>query len=223
VLVTSRSFEEYQAFFALTPDDLTGRVLDCSAGASGFAAVANARGGQVTAVDPAYGRPAELLSTVEASAAGGAAILADHEERFVWTWYGTPERRAALRADASAAFLADLRARPGTYVPGALPRLPFADDAFDLALCSHLLFTWSDVLDEEWHDQALLELLRVAPHTRVFPLVVQGSGEPGPFLPGLLERLRGRGHRVEVVGVPYEFQRGADQMLILTRLGAALG
>jgi SAM-dependent methyltransferase len=217
VLVTSRSFEEYQAFFALTPDDLAGRVLDCSAGASGFAAVANARGGQVTAVDPAYGRPAELLGTVEASVAGGAAILADHEERFVWTWYGTPERRAALRADASAAFVADLRDHPETYVPGALPALPFADDAFALALCSHLLFTWSDVLDEEWHEQALLELLRVARDVRVFPLVVQGTGEPVPFLPTLLDRLRDQGLRVDVVDVPYEFQRGADRMLSVTR------
>ena len=217
MLVTSRSFEEYQAFFALAPDDLAGRVLDCSAGASGFAAVANARGGRVTAVDPAYGRPAELLDTVEASVAGGAAILADHEERFVWTWYGTPERRAALRAEASAAFVADLRDHPDTYVPGALPGLPFADEAFDLALCSHLLFTWSDVLGEEWHEQALLDLLRVAREVRVFPLVVQGTGESVPFLPGLVDRLREHGHRADVVDVPYEFQRGAHEMLRVSR------
>ena len=218
MLVTSRSFDEYAAFFALTPDDLAGRILDCSAGASGFAAVANARGGAVTAVDPAYQRGVDaLVAEIEASAVEGGAILADHEGRFVWDWYGSPERRDELRRRACTAFLADLRAHPATYVPGELPALPFADGAFDLALCSHLLFTWSDVLGEEWHEQALLDLLRVAPEVRVFPLVEQGTGEPVPFLPGLLDRFRGEGHRVDVVDVPYEFQRGAHRMLVLRR------
>jgi len=39
-------------------------------------------------------------------------------------------------------FLADYRAggREGRYMAATLPHLPFADGAFDLALCSHLLF-----------------------------------------------------------------------------------
>ena len=80
---------------------------------------------------------------------------------------------------------------------------------------SHLLLTWADVLDEEWHLQALLELSRVARQVCVFPLVVQGTGAPVPFLPRILDRLCGDGHRVEVTQVRYEFQRGANQMLTL--------
>jgi len=218
VLVTSRSYAEYEAFFALTPADLAGTVLDCSAGASGFAAVANSRGGRVTAVDPAYA--AGVAGVLAESASGtsrGAAIIGDHEDRFVWSWYGSPEARDELRTGARAAFEHDLRARPGSYVAGALPGLPFADGAVDLALCSHLLFTWSDVLGEQWHDAALTELLRVARQVRVFPLVVQGTGDAVPFLPRLLDRLRDRGHRVDVVRVGYEFQRGADRLLVVTR------
>ena len=218
MLVTSRSFEEYEAFFGLTADDLAGAVLDCSAGASGFAAVANARGGRVTAVDPAYGQPAEqLLAEVAASLARGAAMVTGNDDRFTWSWYGSRARREVLRRDALAAFTTDLRERPRTYVAAALPDLPFADEAFDLALCSHLLFTWSDVFDEEWHERALIELLRVAREVRVFPMVLQATGEPVYFLPRLLDRLRDRGHRVDVAPVAYEFQRGADQMLVLQR------
>jgi hypothetical protein len=218
MLVTSRSFEEYEAFFALTAGDLAGSVLDCSAGASGFAAVANARGGRVIAVDPAYALGVDRLAAeIDASTATGGAIIAGNADHFVWTWYGSRERRDELRRDAGAAFLADLRAHPATYVPGALPGLPFADDAFDLALCSHLLFTWSDVLDEPWHEDALTELLRVAREVRVFPMVVQGTGDPVPFLPRLVDRFRGRGHQVDAVAVPYEFQRGADRMLTVRR------
>ncbi len=218
MLVTSRSSTEYEAFFALTPADLAGTVLDCSAGASGFAAVVNSRGGRVIAVDPAYA--AGVAGVLAESASGtsrGAAIVDDHEDRFVWSWYGSREARDELRAGARAAFEQDLRARTGGYVAGALPGLPLADDAVDLALCSHLLFTWSDVLDEHWHDAALTELLRVARQVRVFPLVVQGTGDAVPFLPRLLDRLRERGHRAEVVPVGYEFQRGADRMLVVTR------
>jgi hypothetical protein len=220
VLITSRSFAEYEAFFALSPADLTRGVLDCSAGASGFAAVANARGGRVIATDPAYrGGTEPLAAEAAASLATAGAIVDHHEDRFTWRWYGSRERRDELRRHALAGFLADLRAHPAGYVAGSLPHLPFADGAFGLALCSHLLFTWSDVLDEAWHERALLELLRVAGEIRVFPLVVQGTGAAVPFLPALLDRLGGLGHRAEVVDVPYEFQRGGHRMLTVTAAG----
>ncbi|WP_425956782.1 hypothetical protein [Xylanimonas sp. McL0601] len=217
ILVSSRNPEEYRAFFALTSADLACRVLDCSAGAAGFAAAVNAAGGDVTAVDPVYSDLDALRLEVERSAADGVAIIDAHDSRFTWGWYGSRERRQALRDDARSAFLADLAAHPETYVVGGLPALPFDDDAFDLALCSHLLFTWADVFDAEWHRAALRELLRVAPEVRVFPLVRQGAGEPVEFLPALLEELRTEGRTAEVRKVGYEFQIGADEMLVLRR------
>ncbi len=220
MLVTSRSFLEYQAFFAVTAADLAGRVLDCSAGASAFAATANSRGGRVTAVDPAYKEDVAVLAACAvASSARGAQIVADNDDHFVWTWYRSRERRDQLRRDALSAFTADRRAHPETYVAAALPDLPFGEDAFDLALCSHLLFTWADVFDEEWHLEAVRELLRVAAQVRVFPLVLQGTGDPVPFLPDVMKRLTEDGHHVDLVSVRYEFQRGATTMLILNRGG----
>lgn len=215
MLVTSRSFEEYAAFFDLDDRVLAGRVLDCCAGASGFAAVLAARGGAVTAVDPAYADRSTVLEQVAGSRAGADAMIDDHDDRFVWDWYGSRDCRRSLRATALDAFAADFERSPSRYLPGELPRLPFPDGAFDLALCSHLLFTWSDVLDEAWHEDALRELLRVAPEVRVFPLVVKGTGDPVAFLPALVDRLRDDGHTVDVVAVPYEFQVGAHHMLRL--------
>ena len=214
MLVTSRSFGEYEAFFGLSSADLAGTVLDCSAGASGFVAAVNGRGGRATAVDPVYEQPAEELgAAANAALVQGEAILARHADRYLWSWYGSLERHHEVRRTALAAFLADLHRHPGSYVPGSLPHLPFDDGAFDLAVCSHLLFTWSNVFDEAWHEAAVLELLRVASEVRLFPLVAQGAGEPVPFLPTLIDRLRSLGHRADVVDVPYEFQRGASQML----------
>jgi hypothetical protein len=244
MLVTSRHVAEYRAFLGLTdaelfgpgprgstPGDAARRILDCSAGASGFAAAVNAAGGSVTAVDPAYGDLAALRTDVEASFTGGNALIDAHSDAFTWDWYGSPAARQVLRDEARASFLADLTANSGTYVPGALPDLPLPDDAFDLAVTSHLLFTWADVavdtptgravFDEVWHHAALLELLRVAPEVRVFPLVRQGDGADVPFLPRLLETLQADGHTAEVRRVAYEFQRGADQMLVLRRCAPA--
>ncbi|MDH2445471.1 hypothetical protein QDR37_16105 [Amnibacterium sp. CER49] len=218
MLVTSRSFEEYAAFFALSEHDLRGRILDCSAGASGFTAAAADAGADVTAVDPVYAEPrGRLRAAAEAAQREGAAIVDAHDGRFTWRWYGTPERRSSLRTGALSAFADDLERHPERYVPGALPDLPFTVAAFDLALCSHLLFTWSDRFDEAWHEAALRELLRVAAEVRVFPLVTQGRGDPVPFLEPLLLRLRADGVDAAVERVPYEFQVGADRMLRLTR------
>lgn len=213
MLVTSRSYEEYVAFFGLDEQSLAGRVLDCCAGASGFAAELATRVGEVTAVDPAYADATVLLQQAARARRDGEAIIDCNDGRFVWGWYGSQERRRVLREAALDAFSADFHRSPQRYVAGALPHLPFATGAFDLALCSHLLFTWSDVLDERWHERALLELLRVATEVRVFPVVLKGTGAPVPFLPSLVERLRGAGHVVETVEVPYEFQVGARHVL----------
>lgn len=218
VLVTSRSFAEYLAFFNLNEASLPARILDCSAGASSFVAEARVRGVDALAVDPAYEDPTRLLTQAQAGVAGGAQLIADHRDRFSYDWYGSPSRRAQMRQDALGAFLSDYSRSPERYLPAALPGLPLATDSFHLALCSHLLFTWATHYDELWHLASLVELCRVATEVRVFPLVLQGTGEAVVFLPNLLDRLaRGFGINTSIVSVDYEFQRGAHHMLQLSR------
>ena len=217
VLVTSRSFAEYLAFFNLDESCLPARVLDCSAGASSFVAEARRRGVCALAVDPAYENPTGLLVAARAGVAGGAQLIADNQDRFVYDWYGSPSRRAQMRKDALEAFIGDYSRSPERYLPAALPGLPLETDSFDLALCSHLLFTWATHYDELWHLASLVELCRVATEVRVFPLVLQGTGEAVEFLPSLRDRLEHRfGISSNIVAVAYEFQRGAHHMLQLS-------
>ncbi len=114
-------------------------------------------------------------------------------------------------------FLTSLRQSAGRYVAGELPRLPLRDGVADLVLCSHLLFTWSDVLDQDWHRDAILELARVGAEVRIFPVVVQGTGEDVEWLPDLSDELRSLGLTVAQRQVPYEFQVGADRMLVVSQ------
>jgi hypothetical protein len=215
VLVTSRSYAEYEAMFDLS--ELPDSVLDCCAGGAGFTAEAAARGVDAVAVDPAYElAAAELVDTVRRSLPAGSGIVDQHAGSFVWNWYGSPERRDELRLDAADRFLTDVAEVPDRYVPGSLPELPFPDQRFDLVLSSHLLFTWADKYDKDWHRAALNELIRVSrSEVRIFPLVKMGAGEPVEFLPSLLEELDGV--EAEIRKVPYEFQVGADEMLVLSR------
>lgn len=219
MLVTSRAYEEYVAFFALGSDALRGlRVLDCCAGASSFVARACREGADAVAVDPAYASAGDELAEIgRRGLHDGNAIADSFPGRFTWEWYGSVQARERMRARALAEFLLDLGEHPARYVTASLPSLPFDDDRFDLVLCSHLLFTWADQLGYEWHLAALRELCRVAPEVRVFPTVLQGAGEPVPFWDELMEGVHREGMRTELRQVPYEFQVGANEMLVLSR------
>ncbi|HET6909827.1 MAG TPA: methyltransferase domain-containing protein [Mycobacteriales bacterium] len=219
MLISSRSYDEYVAMFDLDESTLPSlHVLDCSAGGSSFALHARKRGGRVVAVDPAYalGR-SQLAETIADSNRDGATIAIDNADRFTWDWYGGREQRDQMRARALAEFVLDFGREPRGYVAAALPKLPFADDAFDLALCSHLLFTWADQLGHSWHSAALRELARVAREVRVFPTLLQGRGGEVPFWPALMADLASDGHETSRDKVPYEFQVGGNTMLVLRR------
>jgi SAM-dependent methyltransferase len=202
--------------FDLGPAELTRSVLDCSAGVAGFVAEARRRGTRAVAVDPAYALSRDELARLgNEDLARGSAIADEYPDRFTFGWYGDPERRLGMRNRALAQFLLDVATHPTHYVAGQLPHLPFRGGAFELAVCSHLLFTWADQLGLDWHRAALLELSRVANEARVFPTVMQGPGEAVPFWDELIEQLATEGVTADVRRVSYQFQVGADRMLVL--------
>jgi len=213
-LISARSFDEYRAMFALADSDLSGSVLDCPGGASGFTACANQAGASAISADPVYARPRRSLAVLAmAEVDRGSAHTVAGADRYVWDFYGDADGYARIRRASAEAFSRDLMAHPARYVPASLPRLPFPGGQFDLVLSSHFLFTYADRLDLEFHGAALRELHRVARReVRVFPLLEQG-GRPVPaLLSGLLATL-GIPHRIQRVG--YEFQRGGNEMLVL--------
>jgi len=207
--------------FALDDSDMSGTVLDCSAGAASFVTVARTNGTRAYAVDPAYAMSREdLANAVREDLQRGTTIAEQHSDRFDWTWYGSRENRDRMRRVAGARFLADLATRPGWLLAAELPRLPFRDRSFDLVLCSHLVFTWAEVLGLAWHRAALLELIRVSGReARVFPTVMQGRGDVVPFWTELMTDLEAHGITAEVRPVPYRFQVTGDRMLVLSRRG----
>jgi hypothetical protein len=71
-------------------------------------------------------------------------------------------------------------------------------------------------LGEVFHHASVKELCRVAREVRIFPLLALG-GDRSPFVDSCVGALREAGHDVSIEHVPYEFQRGGNQMMrILT-------
>ena len=93
-----------------------------------------------------------------------------------------------------------------------LPVLPFEDNSFDLALCSHFLFLYSEQLSEDFHIHAIREMCRVAGQCRVFPLL-ELSGKLSRHFDPVMLRLEHAGMTVDVERVEYEFQKGGNKML----------
>jgi hypothetical protein len=54
VLPWGQSFDEYRRMFALSDDDLEGRILGCGDGPAAFNAEATRRGARVVSCDPLY-------------------------------------------------------------------------------------------------------------------------------------------------------------------------
>jgi len=64
----------------------------------------------------------------------------------------------------------DEEKRQGRSGAAELPTIPFLDQSFDLAVCSHFLFLCTEHLSAAFHHSAIQELYRVAREVRVFPL-----------------------------------------------------
>jgi glutathione S-transferase len=145
----------------------------------------------------------------------------EHMTDFVWREIRSPEHLGQVRMAAMDRFLADfptglLEMR---YLDRKLPHLTFTDGQFDLALCSHFLFSYTEQLGEEFHHQAIAEMCRVAKEVRIFPLMMVMSSERSPFVELVSQRLVLLGYQVEIKQVPYEFQQGGDRMMRITKFG----
>ncbi|MEZ3116630.1 class I SAM-dependent methyltransferase [Halobaculum sp. MBLA0147] len=217
VAFLGRTFAEYRRMLGLEAVELSGRrVLDCPGGACGFTAGARARGADAYAVDPVYGPPVEhVADRARRDLHRAVDALDEVEHLYVWDVYDDPADLASHRWSALGRFLADYADHGDRYLPAALPRLPFPDDTFDLVCSAHLLFLYADHFDHEFHVRALRELCRVARgEVRLFPLVDLAT-ERYDGLDDLLLWLERAGHDPTVRPVDFEFQRGADECLVI--------
>jgi hypothetical protein len=215
VVPWGRSFDEYERMFGLTKADLGLKIVDCGGGPASFNAGATRRGAQVISCDPIYRWDADQIR--ERIASTYDTILEQtrrNRDGFVWDSIRSVDELGEVRMAAMTDFLDDYEAgrAGGRYIDSQLPLLPFSNASFDLALCSHFLFLYTSQLGERFHRAAIREMCRVATEVRIFPLLDLG-GKRSPYVDPLVDEFRASGFEVSLQIVPYQFQRGGNEMM----------
>ena len=102
VVFIGRTFEEYCDMFQLCDEDIQNKkILDCPAGACSFTAVANARGGDVTACDVVYQFDGEALYE---KGLQDVIHTMEHMEKakdnYIWNYFSSVEDLQKYRLEA---------------------------------------------------------------------------------------------------------------------------
>ncbi|MBI3354992.1 MAG: class I SAM-dependent methyltransferase [Nitrospirae bacterium] len=214
-----RTYSEYLSMFGLDEAILKkGRILDCPAGASSFAAEAHQLGIDAAACDIKYNHKVnELIEKCKRDMQHVFEKFDEAEHLYVWKYYKSKDEVIALRNKALKLFAEDFPVgfKEKRYVDAELPHLPFPDKSFSLVLSGNFLFLYGDRLDLDFHRACIKELIRVCSgEVRIFPLVGLDA-KPYPYLNEILSFLDSEGIKAEIVKVPFEFQKGANKMMKL--------
>ena len=210
VIFFGRTWDECIGMYALQESDLAGRrVLDCPGGPDAMVAEGLQRGLDIQAIDPQYGDEPDVLE------ARGRHEITDSLAK----WQQDPDKAfdqdkadeyERLKLEALDSFILAYRSNRERFTVGALPDLPFDDNAFDLILSGHFLFLYAslehgglmanDSLDLDFHIRAVRELVRVAPEVRLFPTyATTGPARRQEFVETVMEAMRADGHEVDLV------------------------
>lgn len=212
-----RTHAEYASMFSLSEADLGKRILGVGDGPASFNAEGTDRGESIVSIDPIYAFDGPAIrQRFDETAPLIMSQVRQNLDTWNWSFHGSPDGLYSNRRAALESFLDDYDAgtQKGRYLPAELPSLTFEDSSFDLALCSHLLFLYSDHLDEDFHIRSVLEICRVAREVRIFPLLTLEQ-KRSPHLASVLEVINARGLQAEIRQVDYEFQQGGNEMLAI--------
>ncbi|HXJ74720.1 MAG TPA: hypothetical protein VNM37_17835 [Candidatus Dormibacteraeota bacterium] len=218
VMLLGRTFEEYLRYFAIEPADWRGKaILDVASGVGSFCAEANERGWNVRACDPIYElAPADIRARCEPDLDHVVQAL-QGLSTYRWDFYQTPERLRQYREKAYRTFLDDYERHQGTrYVAGCLPKLPFGEGQFDLALVSYFLFVYEDLFAYEFHRESVLQIMRLTRQEARFYPIVSFEGRRSTYLDRLREDPLLRHLRFEEVRTDFEFLINSNWYLRVT-------
>lgn len=218
VVPFGRSLDEYIKMFNLTEEDLHKSILSVGDGPASFNAEGTQFGYRIKSIDPIYdltseqirNRFYEVVDTI-------IDQVKNTPNDWVWTYHSSPDGLRGNRERVISIFCEDyeLGKAMNRYEMGELPKLKYPDGEYELGLCSHLLFLYSDHLNEGFHFDSICEMLRVCQEIRIFPLLTLML-QRSPHLKSVVKRLEERGYRCEIQKVSYELQRGGNEMLKIT-------
>ena len=219
VVPWGRTMSEYQLMFDLSDIDINKHILGCGDGPASFNVEMTELGYSVVSIDPIYQFSAEQIEQrVRETYQPVISQLKQNLDRYIWKIFADPDELGRARIAAMNRFLLDYETGKISrrYLNRSLPNLDLPDDRFDLCVCSHLLFLYSEQLSFDFHLTSILELLKVASEVRIFPLLNLDC-EPSPYLEPIVRELIDREFTVQIQQVNYEFQKGGNKMLKINK------
>jgi hypothetical protein len=216
VVPWGRSFSEYKEIFSLSKNDVDKKILGCGDGPASFNAELTKLGGNVVSIDPVYQFDSDQIRLrIDKVYPQVISQVETNQNDYVWKSIASVEDLGKVRMDAMKIFLGDYKSgkESGRYIDASLPVLPFNNNSFGLALCSHYLFLYGDHVNQEQHILSMRELCRVAKEVRVYPLLSL-DGRKSKHLEPVISALASNGIDVLFKPVKYQFQKGATEMLV---------
>ena len=218
VVPFGRSLDEYIKMFSLTDADLDKRILGVGDGPASFNAEATQLGYTVTSIDPIYQfSSAEILARFNAVVDDIINQVKASPDDWVWSYHKSSDDLRQNRVNAITKFIHDYEAgkAEGRYLRDALPHLKLPEQVYDLALCSHFLFLYSEQLDYQFHLDSIQNILRVSQEVRIFPLLTL-MRQRSPYLAPVMQELADQGFTLTIKEVSYELQKGGNEMLVIS-------
>lgn len=220
-----RSLPEYSKMFLLDCSDWVSKsILDCPSGPASFCREARGLGIEVCAVDPQYvNEPDRLLAIGSQDIDYVISKIAQTRDQRKWDYYENLDYLKNKQFEILHSFIEEYRnywKSQSNYIAASLPKLPFEDNTFDLAVSGHFLFSFQFHFSKTFTIDSLLELARVAREVRVFPLRANEQDRNAPFadFEDIIISLRQQGLAIEVKPSAFEFQVGANQVMILKKI-----
>lgn len=218
VVPWGRNLSEYRLMFRLSDDDMSKKIAGFGDGPASFNYEASAQGCDVTSFDPIYGfAENDLRSRIEEVRVTVMEQMRENIDNYVWTSIKSLDELENIRMSAMRLFLSDFEKgkAEGRYVCHELPqRLPYEDAAFDIGLSSHFLLMYT-MLGYDFHIRAITEMLRVCREVRIFPIVDLDANKT-EMTADVINYFK-KDYNAEIVKTDYEFQKGDNKLLIISR------
>ena len=218
VVPWGRTLKEYQQMFALSGGDLSKTIVSFGDGPASFNAEMYRLGKQVTSIDPLYQfSTQDIRKRIDETCSVVIEQMRANASNFIWKNIRNVEELQQIRMAAMNEFLLDFEqdCEHKRYIDQALPhRTVFDDNTFELGLSSHFLLLY-DNRGLNFHQEAIAEIMRVCHELRIFPILNLDAKKP-IFFDELMAAI-GSDFATDIQKVPYEFQKGGDQMLIIKK------
>ncbi|MCC5663913.1 SAM-dependent methyltransferase [Nostoc sp. CHAB 5784] len=219
VVPFGRSMDEYIKIFNLKNADLNKSIIGIGDGPASFNAEMTRQGKSVVSVDPLYQFSGdEILQRFNEVVDNIINQVKATSNDWVWSYHKSPDDLRHNRVKVIQEFLSDyeIGKKSNRYTVGELPKLAFKNQEFDIALCSHLLFLYSDHLNYDFHLDSIGEMLRIAKEVRIFPLITL-MWKHSQHLDEIVKYYTAMGYKIDIEKVEYELQPGGNKMLKITR------